>query len=33
MPCFVAMDLVVDCEYILKILRESSVLKRKRKLT
>ena len=25
MPCIVTMDFVVDCEYILKISRESSV--------
>jgi len=33
MPCVVTMDLVVDCEYILKFSRENSVLKREHKLT
>ena len=33
MPYIVAMDLVVDCEYVLKFARENSVLKREHKLT
>ena len=33
MPCVVAMDLVIDCEYILKFSREDSVLKGEHKLT
>jgi len=33
MPCVVTMNLVVDCEYILKLSRENSVLKREHKLT
>ena len=33
MPCIVTMDLVADCEYILKFSRENRVLKEEHKLT
>ncbi len=33
MPCVIRMDLIVDCEFILKFLRENSVFKREHKLT
>ena len=33
MPCIVAMDLVVYCEYVLKFSREDNVVKREHKLT
>ena len=32
MPCIVTMDLVVDCECVLKFSRENSVFKREHKL-